>query len=181
MWLVIQMSRYSKLMFLKRFIIIVAHLVIWLVCWKWKLLSRVWLFTTPWTVACQAPLSMGFIRQGYWSGLPCSPPGDLPNPGIQPRSPTLQAYSLPNEPPGRPRNTGVGSLSLLQGIFPIQELNWGLLHCRRIPYQLSYWGSPLLFKFRILKWQTVFKFLVLCILGRSAKLLLTIFPVHKQL
>ena len=56
---------------------------------------------TPWTVAHQAPLSMGFSRQGYWSGLPCPPPGDLPNPGIEPRSPTLQADSLPSEPPGK--------------------------------------------------------------------------------
>ena len=44
---------------------------------------------TPWTVAHQAPLSMGFSRQEYWSGLPCPPPGDLPNPGIEPRSPEL--------------------------------------------------------------------------------------------
>ena len=48
--------------------------------------SRVRLFATPRTVACQAPLSMGFSRQGYWSGLPCPPPGDLPNPGIKPES-----------------------------------------------------------------------------------------------
>ena len=57
---------------------------------------------TPWTVACQAPLSMGFSRQEYWSGLPCLPPGDLPNPGTKPRSSTLQADSLPSEPPGKP-------------------------------------------------------------------------------
>ena len=57
---------------------------------------------TPKTVACQAPLSMGFSRQGYWSGLPCPPPGDLPNPGIEPRCPSLQADSLPSEPPGKP-------------------------------------------------------------------------------
>ena len=57
----------------------------------------------------------GFSRQEYWSGLPCPPPGDLPNPGIEPRSPTLQADSLPPEPSGKPKNTGVGSLSLLQG------------------------------------------------------------------
>ena len=56
-----------------------------------KLLSRVRLFVTPWTVAHQAPPSMGFIRQEYWSGLPFPSPGDLPNPGIKPRSPTLQA------------------------------------------------------------------------------------------
>ena len=54
----------------------------------------------------------------YWTALPCSPPGDLPNSGIEPRSPALQADSLPSEPPGKPKNTGVGSLSLLQGIFP---------------------------------------------------------------
>ena len=66
------------------------------------------------------------------------PPGDLPNPGIKPRSSTLQADSLPVEPPGKPRNTRVGSLSLLQGIFSIQELNWGLLNYRWILYQLSY-------------------------------------------
>ena len=67
---------------------------------------------------------------------------DLPNPGIEPRSPSLQADSLPAEPQGKPKNTGVGSLSLLQWIFLTQELNQGLLHCRWIVYQLSYQGSP---------------------------------------
>ena len=64
--------------------------------WKWKVnsLSRVWLFATPWTVAHQAPQSMEFSRQEYWSGLPFPSPGDLPNPGIQPGSPTLQADTL---------------------------------------------------------------------------------------
>ena len=66
----------------------------------------------------------------------------LPNPGIEPRSPALQADSLPAEPQGEPKNAGVGSLSLLQEIFPTQELNQGLLHCRQILYQLSYQGSP---------------------------------------
>ena len=56
-------------------------------------------------------------------------------------SPALQVDSLPAEPPGKPKNIGVGSLSLLQQIFPTQELNWGLLHCRQILYQLSYQGS----------------------------------------
>ena len=56
---------------------------------------------TPWTVARQAPLSMEFSRQEDWSGLPFPLPGDLPNPGIEPRSPTLQADSLPSEPPGK--------------------------------------------------------------------------------
>ena len=62
----------------------------------------------------------------------------------QPRSPALQADSLPAEPQGKPKNTGVGSLSLLQRIFPTQESNQGLLHCRWILYQLSYQGSPTL-------------------------------------
>ena len=58
---------------------------------KVKLLSRVRLFATPWTVAYQASLSMGFSRRKYWSGLPFPSPGDLPNPGIEPRSPALEA------------------------------------------------------------------------------------------
>ena len=66
---------------------------------KWKSLSHVWLFVMPWTVAHQAPLSMGFSRPEYWSGLPCPSPRDLPNPGVEPRSPTLQAGPLPSEPP----------------------------------------------------------------------------------
>ena len=59
-----------------------------------------------------------FSRPEYWSG---DSPGDLPNPGIKPRSPALQVDSLPAEPQGKPKNTGVGTLSLLQGIFPTQE------------------------------------------------------------
>ena len=70
---------------------------------KVKSLSRVRLFATPWTVAHQAPLSMGFSRQEYWSGLPFPSPGDLSNPGIEPRSPALQAGPLTSEPPGKPR------------------------------------------------------------------------------
>ena len=64
-----------------------------------KLLSRVRLFATLWTVAYQAPPSMGFSRQEYWSGLPFPSPGDLPDPGIEPRSPALQADALTSEPP----------------------------------------------------------------------------------
>ena len=84
----------------------------------------------------------GFSRQECWSGLPYSP-GDLPNPGIEPRSLTFWEDFLPSKPPGKPKNTGVGDLSLLQGTFPTQELNQGLQHCRRILYQLSYQGSSL--------------------------------------
>ena len=57
---------------------------------------------TPWTVAYQAPPSMGFSRQEYWSGLPFPSPEVLPDPGIKPRSPALQADALPSEPPGKP-------------------------------------------------------------------------------
>ena len=78
---------------------------------------------------------MEFSRQEYWSGYPFASPGDLPNPGIKPRSPTLQGDSLPAEPQGKPKNTGVGSLSLLQWIFLTQELNQGLLHS--LPTELS--------------------------------------------
>ena len=104
-------------------------------------LSHVRLCATSRTAACQAPLSMGFSRPKYWSGLPCPPAEGLPNPGVERRSPALQADSLPSEPPGKLKITEVGSLSVLQGIFSTQELNWGLLHGRRI-YQLSYQGRP---------------------------------------
>ena len=67
---------------------------------KAKSLSHVRLFATPWTVAYQAPQSMEFSRQEYWSRLPFPSPLDLPNPGIEPGSPALQADALPSEPPG---------------------------------------------------------------------------------
>ena len=107
-------------------------------------LSHVRLFTTLQTVAYQAPLSLRFSRQEYWIGLPCPPPGNLLNPGIEPRSLSYQADSLPSEPPGKSKNTGVSSLSLLQGIFPTQESNQGFLHYRWILYQQSYQGNPYL-------------------------------------
>ena len=105
--------------------------------WKWKSVNCIQLFATQWTI-----WSMEFSRPKHWSGLPFPYPGDLPNPGIQPRFPALEADSLPAEPQGKPKNTGLGSLSLPQGIFPTQESNWGFLPCRPILYQLSYEGSP---------------------------------------
>ena len=84
---------------------------------------------------------MEFSRPEYWSGQPF-PSGDLPNPGIELGSPALQADSLPAEPQRKPKN-GVGSLSLLQGIFPTQGLNPSHPHCRWILYQLSHKGSPI--------------------------------------
>ena len=95
------------------------------------------LFVSPQTIQ-----SVEFSRPEYLRGKPFPSPGDLPNPGIKPRSPALQADSLPAEPQGKPKNPGVGSLSLLQWIFLTQESNQGLLHCRQILYQLSYQGSP---------------------------------------
>ena len=107
--------------------------------WKWSL-SRVRLFATPWTVAYQAPLSMelsprilewiaiSFSRGSPW--LRIKP--------MSPESPALQADSLPAEPQGKPKKTGVGSLSLLQQIFPTQELNQGLpaLQADSLPAEL---------------------------------------------
>ena len=69
---------------------------------KVKLISHVWLFVNPWTVAHQVPLSMGFSRQENWSGLPFPSPGDLSDPGIEPQSPALQEDALTSEPPGKP-------------------------------------------------------------------------------
>ena len=71
--------------------------------WKWKSLSRVWLFATPWSIVYHTPPSMGFSRQGCWSGLPFPSPEDLPDPGIEPRSPTLKADALPSEHQGSTR------------------------------------------------------------------------------
>ena len=83
-------------------------------------------------------------------GIPLFPsPEGLPSPGIKPGSPTLQADSSPAEPPGKPKSTGVGSLSLLQGIFPTQESNWGLLHFRQILYQLSHRGTVVTSKWQM--------------------------------
>ena len=92
------------------------------------MLSCVRLFAAPQTIAHQTLLSMEFSRQEYWSGLLCPPPGDLPDPGTEPMFPALPVDTLPSEPPGKSKNTGVGTL--LQGIFP----NQGLLHCRQVLY-----------------------------------------------
>ena len=129
--------------------------------------SDVQVFVTLWSVAHQAPLSMGFSRQEYWSGwLFPPPPGDLPDPGIEPlsltspalvggvsntsatkvkvaqSSPTLRPHVIYSPWTSPDQNIGVGSLSLLQGIFPTQGSNPGLPHCRQILYQLSHKGSP---------------------------------------
>ena len=93
---------------------------------------------------CSSPGSLclwGFSTQEYWSGLPCPPLWDLPNPGIKTRFPTLQADSLPSEPQEKLKNTGMGCHPLFQGIIPNQGSNPGLPHCRLILYHLSHQGS----------------------------------------
>ena len=113
-------------------------------------LSHVRLFVTPWTVALQPPLSIGIFQARILEWVSCPPPGDLPNPGIFPTRGSnpvshIAGGSLPTEPPGKPKHTELGSLSLLQRIFLTQESNRGLLHCKRVLYQLSYQGSRHLF------------------------------------
>ena len=91
---------------------------------------------TPWKIQ-----SMEYSSPEYWSRQSFPSPGDLSTQGLNP-SPTLQEDSLPAEPQGKSKNTGVGSLSLLQRIFPTQESNQGHLNCRWILNQLRYQGSP---------------------------------------
>ena len=100
-----------------------------------------------------------------WVAFPFS--RGYPNPGIEPRSPALQVDSSLAEPQGKPKNTGVGSLSLLQRIFPTQELNQGLLHCRWILNQMSYQGSP---DFGIDHLVTSMCRVVSCVVGRGCLL-----------
>ena len=100
---------------------------------KVKSLSRVRLFATPWTVAYQAPLPMGFSRQEYWSGLPFPSPGDLPDPGIEPGSSAFQADALTSEPPGKPLYIWgycyFSKQSSFQFVFhPVQNFSWCTLH-----------------------------------------------------
>ena len=108
---------------------------------KVKSLSHVRLFATLWTVAYQAPPSMGFSRQEYWSGLPVPSPGDLPNPGIEPGSPTFQADALTSEPPGTPLNHPSGLLTCHKSTSPLLPsssyvISQGYLHL------LECFGTP---------------------------------------
>ena len=120
----------------------------------------VWLFVTPWTVACQAPLSMGLSRQEYWSGLPFLSPGHLPDTGIKPGTPWLRVVSLPSEPPGKPhpitcfKNPSWGLSALNQKNKHLQVLVTSPGSTRYIPFLNSYtpsnrilsalWCSPIL-------------------------------------
>ena len=101
-------------------------------------------FATPQTLAHQAHLSIGILQARILEGLPCPPPGDLPNPGMEPRSPILQAYSLPSESPEKPMKSGMDSLSLLQRIFLTQESNWDILHLQADSLPAELLGKPTL-------------------------------------
>ena len=90
---------------------------------KVKPLSRVRLFATPWTVVYQAPQSTEFSRQEYWSGLPFPSPGDLPNRGIKPGSPCLQADTLPSEPPGKTLESPLDCKEI-QPVHPREDQSW---------------------------------------------------------
>ena len=99
---------------------------------KVKSLSRVRLFATPWTIAHQAPPFMGFSRQEYWSGLPFPSPEDLPNPGTEPRSPTLQAGALTSEPPLAQRKSlkSHSNRRHYYHCYPVAgHLPWGAIQC----------------------------------------------------
>ena len=89
-------------------------------------LNHVQLFETLWTVACQAPLSMGFSRQEYWSGFPYLPPGDLLNPGIEPTSPALAGEFFITELPRKPKPSGTVQLNICQppsfGFLPAHSI-----------------------------------------------------------
>ena len=94
---------------------------------KVKSLSRVRLFATPWTMAYQVSLSMGFSKQGYWSGLLFPSPEDLPNPEIEPGSPTLLADALPSEPPAKSKLMCLKSISNSNMLVEIHLENYSIL------------------------------------------------------
>ena len=105
--------------------------------WKWKSLSCVRLSATPWTIYTLHGILQARILE--WVTIPSS------RGSSQPRDQTQVSHiatSLPAKPQGKPKNTGVGNLSLLQWIFLVQESNQGFLHCRWILYQLSHLGKP---------------------------------------
>ena len=91
-----------------------------------EVVQSVRLFATLWTVAHKDPPSMGFSKQEYWSGLPFPSPGDLPNPGIEPRSPALQAEALTSEPPGIPSMKSGRPLRILP-LCVCMNLDWGII------------------------------------------------------
>ena len=112
--------------------------------WVLSCFSHVGLFATPGTEVCQAPLTMGFSRQEYWSGLPCPPQGNLPNSGIEPtapvasETPALQADSLPTETPGKLLSKtniteNVGKMAMVMVCHPLVAKHLNLWHFRSSP------------------------------------------------
>ena len=116
-----------------------------------KSLSRVQLFATPWTLAYQTPQSMEFSRQEYWSGLPFPSPGDLPNPGIEPRSPALQADALLSEPPGKPDSSLGGLKSWVKSVSPVFTFQGRFKACasseHHVAQMMTYWGRAGMWSF----------------------------------
>ena len=116
------------------------------ISWLWsevKSLSHVWLFATPWAVAHQATPSTGFSRQEYWSGLPFPSPGDLPDPGIELKSPALQADALPSEPPEQPMISWLRRVNLLERW--IYQLSKGEIKLRVLFYFLSIYATMFMY------------------------------------
>ena len=112
-----------------------------MLCYAWSF-SCVRLFATPWTVACQAPQSMGILQARILEWVDMTSSRGSSQLRDQTQVSALQVDSLPSEPAEKPKNIGVCSLLLLQGLFLTQELNWGLPNCRQILYRLSQQGSP---------------------------------------
>ena len=104
-----------------------------------KSLSCVWLFATPWTVACQAPPPMGFSRQEYWSGLPFPSPGDLPNQGIEPGLLHCRQMLLPSEPPGKSYRTKPPTNARCQQFFILEKTIWSQIKGTREAHQEITW------------------------------------------
>ena len=128
-----------------------------------KSLSRVRLFATPWTVAYQAPPSMGFSRQECWSGFPFPSQGDLSIPGIEPRSPELQADALPSEPPGSHNLISFSNLNLSNFLFILWEdhlLNMPIIAFHQMLQYILY-ITPLSKSYNILASAYLFSFLLI--------------------
>ena len=130
---------------------------------KVKSLSRIPLFATPWTVAYQAPLSMRFSRQEYWSGLPFPSPGDLPDPGIEPGSPTLQTDALPSEPPGKSGHLkSIKTLSLLHlVVFLLKSLTSA---CLKALSCQTYDINGMLFDLHVTQSSKAFQVMYVCLI-----------------
>ena len=134
---------------------------------KVKSLSHVQLFATPWTIAHQALLFMGFSRQEYWSGLPFPSPGDLPKPRIEPRSPTLQTNALPSESPGKPMSINkVHSINISYKYMRKVHIEVPVHHCCHLthsPCQLPRrWWPP-----KTLKRQSIYTAVLIHLIPKS--------------